>query len=133
LRLSQSPPPLAIYLHSDPQPAYLIAKAIMAGVAAPSSRSSFDSFASSNPARRQYNRLKKIAQVNSLDEVWTNLNSDLPTSLDERFINVKKRLVTPEHYEVVQASWDRLLLALEERAKVIESAGPDVRPLPGKR
>jgi hypothetical protein len=104
----------------------------MAAVAAPSSRSSFDSFASSNPARRQYNRLKKNAQVNSFDEVWTNLNSDLPTPLDERFINVKKLLVTPEHYEAVQASWGRLLLALEERTKVIESAGPDVILLPEK-
>jgi len=102
----------------------------MAGVASPSSRSPLDSFASSNPARRQYTRLKKKAQVRSLDEVWANLNNDQPTPLDKRFIDVKKRLVRPENYEAVQASWVRLLLALEERAKHIESIGSDVRRLP---
>ncbi|KAE9380703.1 DUF1479-domain-containing protein [Stipitochalara longipes BDJ] len=100
----------------------------MTAVASPSSRSSFESLASSNPARRQYTRLKKKAQVGSLDEVWANLDSDLPKPLDKRFIDVKKRLVRPENYEAVQASWDRLLLALEERAKVIESIGPDYIP-----
>src|SRR3978361_922944 len=102
----------------------------MAAIASPSSRSSVDSFANSNPARRQYTRLKKTAQVGSLDEVWANLDSDLPKPLAKRFIDVKKRLVTPEKYEAVQASWDRLLTALEERAKVIESTGSSVKPLP---
>lgn len=105
----------------------------MTTVATPSSRSSFDTFASSNPARRKYKRLKKNAQVGGIDEVWTSLKSDLPTPLDKRFIEVKKRLVQPENYEAVQASWDRLLVALEERTKIIESAGPDVRPLCDER
>jgi hypothetical protein len=99
----------------------------MAAVTSPSSRSSLDSFASSNPARRQYTRIKKTVQVNALAEVWANLKSELPKPLDKRFSDVKKRLVRPENYEAVQASWDRLLLALEERAKVIESTGPNVR------
>jgi len=102
----------------------------MAAVASPSSRSSLDSFSSSNPARRQYTRLKKKAQVGSLDEVWANLNNDLPKPLDKRFIDVKKRLVRPENYEAVQASWERLLVALEERAKAIEPIGSDVCHLP---
>jgi hypothetical protein len=99
----------------------------MAAVATPPSRSSFDSSASSNPARRQYTRLRKQAGVGGLDEVWGDLNSGLPNPLDKRFVEVKKRLVRPENYAAVQGSWDRLLIALEERAKVIESIGPSVR------
>jgi len=99
----------------------------MAALASPASRSSVDSFASSNPARRQYTRLKKEAAVGGLDEVWGNLENELPTPLDKRFIDVKKRLVRPENYAAVQASWDRLLNALEKRATVIESTGPNVR------
>ena len=98
----------------------------MAALASPASRFSVDSFASSNPARRQYTRLKKAAAAGGLDEVWGNLG-ELPTPLDKRFIDIKKRLVKLENYAAVQASWDRLLVALEERAKVIESSGPKVR------
>jgi Protein of unknown function (DUF1479) len=105
----------------------------MTAVASPSSRSSFDSIASSNPARRQYTRLKKHAPIGGWNKVWGDLKSDLPTPLEKRFIDVKKRLVTSDNYDAVQASWDRLLIALEERAKAVESTGPDVRPLPGRR
>lgn len=92
----------------------------MTPVATSSSRSSFDSLASSNPPRRQYTRLKKKVGINGVDEVWADVTRDLPTSLDKCFINVKKRLVAPENNEAVQASWDRLLIALEGKAKIIE-------------
>jgi hypothetical protein len=100
----------------------------MAAVATPSSRSSFDSFASSNPARRQYHRLKKNAEPKA--NVWVDMSSDLPKPLERRFVDVKKRLVTPDKYDAVQASWDRLLVALKEKAEEIEEAGPSVRSSP---
>lgn len=89
-------------------------------------RSSFGSFASTNPNRRQFNRLKKDDKPG---DVWGTLDSDLPNPLDKRFVDVKKRLVIPENYAAVQDSWDRLLVALKERAVEIEAAGPDVSPL----
>jgi len=96
----------------------------MTAVASPHSRSSFDSFASSNPARRQYNRLKKDSS--RIVESWTDSKGELPQPLDKRFVEVKKRLVTPDKYAAVQASWDRLLLALQKRAVEIQADGPSV-------
>lgn len=89
-------------------------------------RSSFGSFASTKADRRQFNRLKKDDKPG---DVWGTLDSDLPKPLDKRFVDIKKRLVTPENYAAVQDSWDRLLVALKERAADIEAAGPDVSPL----
>jgi len=88
-----------------------------------SSRTSLDSLASSERTRRQFTRIKKDAGSSN---VWVGLNDDLPTALDERFVDVKKRLVTPENYTAVQASWDRLQVALREKADEIAATGPDV-------
>lgn len=92
-------------------------------MAAVGKRSSVNSLASTNPERRQFNRIKKD---NTSDKVWGNLESELPKPLDKRFIEVKKRLVTPENYSAVQKSWDRLQIALKDRAAEIEDAGPEV-------
>ncbi|KAL5318853.1 hypothetical protein ACEPPN_013920 [Leptodophora sp. 'Broadleaf-Isolate-01'] len=94
-------------------------------MAAVGKRSSVNSLASTNPERRQFNRIKKD---NTSDKVWGNLESELPKPLDKRFIEVKKRLVTPENYSAVQKSWDRLQIALKDRAAEIEDAGPEYIP-----
>jgi len=96
----------------------------MTAVASPHSRSSFDSFASSNPGRRQFNRLKKDAS--KVVDSWTEMKNELPQPLDKRFVEMKKHLVTPDKYAAVQASWDRLLLALKKRAAEIQADGPSV-------
>lgn len=93
------------------------------GVVPPTSRSSFDSFASSERTRREFTRFKKDARPSA---VWVDLNNDLPTALDKRFVDVKKRLVTPDNYAAVQASWERLQIALKERAAEISETGPNV-------
>lgn len=67
-------------------------------------------------------RKQKVASAGA----WADTGGEKPKALDARFADVKKRLVKPEHYAALQESWDRLLLALEERVKVIEDAGPDV-------
>lgn len=94
-----------------------------AAVASPASRSSFDSFASSERTRRQFTRFKKDACPST---VWVDLNNDLPTALDKRFVDVKKRLVTPDKHAAVQASWDRLQIALKDKANEIVETGPNV-------
>ncbi len=86
-------------------------------------RSSFSSFVSTNPDRKQFNRIKKDDKPG---DVWGTLDSNLPKPLDKRFVDVKKRLVTRENYAAVQDSWDRLLIALKDKATEIEAAGPDV-------
>ena len=92
-------------------------------MAAVERRSSVGSFASTNPERRQFNRIKKAITPG---DVWGDLESDLPKPLDKRFVDVKKRLVATKNYAAVQESWDRLQIALKDRAAEIEAAGPKV-------
>lgn len=91
--------------------------------AATERRPSISSLASANPDRRKITRIKKDDRP---VDVWGTLDSDLPKPLDKRFIDVKKRLVRPENYQAVQDSWDRLLVALKDRAAEIQAAGPSV-------
>ncbi|KIY52987.1 DUF1479-domain-containing protein [Fistulina hepatica ATCC 64428] len=91
-------------------------------------RSSFDSLLSTATSATQklsqYRRFQKTSRSN----VWASPDSDFPTVLDARFLEVKKRLVKPENYEAVQDSWYRLLDALKRRADEIEKAGPEYVP-----
>ncbi|RDW62059.1 hypothetical protein BP6252_11492 [Coleophoma cylindrospora] len=59
---------------------------------------------------------------------WADTRGAKPKPLDARFADVKKRLVKPAHYAALQASWHRLLQAIDERVNVIEAAGPDFIP-----
>ncbi|KAI9732013.1 MAG: hypothetical protein M1834_004464 [Cirrosporium novae-zelandiae] len=70
-------------------------------------------------------RLKKMVGDKS---TWASGEGDLPPPLDPRYVEVKKRLVRPENYEAVTASWFRLLDALEKEVEVIEAAGSDYIP-----
>ncbi|KAL1747369.1 hypothetical protein HDZ31DRAFT_32071 [Schizophyllum fasciatum] len=70
---------------------------------------------------------KRLTKDTSKD-VWASLQGDKPTPLDARFADVKKNLVKPEHYAALQASWTRLITALEHRASEIEAAGPSAIP-----
>jgi hypothetical protein len=102
----------------------------MAEVAATlTSRPSFNSFSSSNTSHKQYVRLQKNIGTASFgqkdNETWA--KSDEPTELEPRFAELKKRLVRPENYAAVQASWERLLISLEEKAAEIKKKGPEVR------
>jgi hypothetical protein len=86
-----------------------------------------DSVSFLNTSRsRQYVRLQKDNSITEVADVWADLTTDLPKPLDGRFIEVKKRLVALENYGNVQASWDRLLIALAERAEKIEKVGNKV-------
>lgn len=90
-------------------------------------RLSITSMTSTQAGRREFNRVQKNVAEGHLTQVWSDLKLDLPKPLEKRFIDLKKRLVTPENYEAVQASWDRLRAVLKEKAAEIEATGPDVR------
>lgn len=77
--------------------------------------------------RREFTRQEKKVAEGHLAKVWSDLEVDLPAPLEQRFVDVKKRLVTRDKYEAVQASWDRLRAELKKRAIEIEAVGPDVR------
>ncbi|KUJ12421.1 DUF1479-domain-containing protein [Mollisia scopiformis] len=93
-----------------------------------SHRLSMISLTSTQAGRREFTRLEKQAAAGHLTQVWSDLEADLPKPLEHRFVDLKKRLVPPEQYEALQASWDRLRIALKERAVEIEAAGPDYIP-----
>ena len=98
----------------------------MTSAATLSSRTSFDSFSSSTTARRHYIRLQKNTGKEDYGKTtWA--SSDKPKELEPRFEELKKRLVRLENYAAVQASWDRLLVALDKKAVEIAEIGPDVR------
>ncbi|KIK70204.1 hypothetical protein GYMLUDRAFT_213378 [Collybiopsis luxurians FD-317 M1] len=75
-----------------------------------------------------HQRLQKALPSKDKD-VWANTQGTKPKALPARYADVKKNLVKPENYEAVQASWERLLLALEKRATELESAGPLAVPI----
>ena len=91
-------------------------------------QSSIESFRSSATNASAISRaaLHKRLTKTTTKAVWANLDGDKPTPLDARFAGVKKSLIKPENYEAVQASWTRLIEALEKRASEIEKAGPSV-------
>lgn len=93
-------------------------------------RPSVISLESTQGNRREFNRQEKKVAKGHLGKVWSNLEVDLPAPLEERFVGVKKRLVTIENYEAVQDSWDRLRAELKKRAIEIEAAGSNVRTTP---
>jgi hypothetical protein len=102
-------------------------KSTMTPSATISPQSTMDSVSFLNTSRsRQYVRLQKDNSITEVADVWADLTTDLPKPLDGRFIEVKKRLVALENYGNVQASWDRLLIALAERAEKIEKVGNKV-------
>uniref|UniRef100_D8QDF4 DUF1479 domain protein n=1 Tax=Schizophyllum commune (strain H4-8 / FGSC 9210) TaxID=578458 RepID=D8QDF4_SCHCM len=93
-------------------------------------QSSIESFRSSATNASAISRaaLHKRLTKTTTKAVWANLDGDKPAPLDTRFANVKKSLIKPENYAAVQASWTRLIEALEKRAAEIESAGPSAVP-----
>ena len=99
-------------------------------------QSSIESFKSSATNASAISRaaLHKRLTKTTTKAVWANLDGDKPAPLNARFADVKKSLIKPENYEAVQASWTRLIEALEKRAAEIESAGPSVSnlPIPGR-
>ncbi|KAJ3785782.1 hypothetical protein GGU10DRAFT_421595 [Lentinula aff. detonsa] len=104
----------------------------MATAAVLHSRSSIDSLRSirSTATNRTtiHNRLQKALPTKDRD-VWASNEGNKPQALPARFADLKKRLVKPEDYDAVRASWDRLLLALEQRVQVIKTAGPMAVPV----
>lgn len=75
--------------------------------------------------RRQYTHFKKDVKST---KVWVEAEAGgLPPLLDRRYVDVKKRLVKPEHYAALQASWDRLQIALQQKAEEIAAVGPNVQ------
>lgn len=75
-----------------------------------------------------HQRLQKALPTKEKD-VWASTEGAKPSALPARFADLKKQLIGPEKYAAVQASWDRLLVALEKRAKEIEAEGPSVKIL----
>ncbi|ABN67715.2 predicted protein [Scheffersomyces stipitis CBS 6054] len=51
-----------------------------------------------------------------------------PPDLENRFIDIKRSLVSPENIEKVTQSWKRLLRALEKQADTISEEGPKYVP-----
>lgn len=92
-------------------------------------RLSITSMNSTQAGRREFNRVQKNVAEGHLTQVWSDLKLDLPKPLEKCFVDLKKRLVAPENYEAVQASWDRLRAVLKEKAVEIEAAGPDYIPI----
>ncbi len=95
----------------------------------PSRPLSISSLTSTQAGGREFNRLQKQPAPGHLAQVWSDLKVDLPKPLGKPFSDLKKRLVTPDKYEAIQASWDRLRAALKEKAAEIEAIGPDVRDI----
>ena len=80
-----------------------------------------------NSPRQQISRLSKPKpKAATNDDGFTHLEGTKPKPLDKRFADIKANLVKLENYAAVQASWDRLIKALRERALEIESAGSNV-------
>lgn len=67
---------------------------------------------------------KPKAAIN--DDGWNHLEGNKPQPLEGRFSDVKASLIKPENYATVQASWDRLLIALQERTSDIASSSSNV-------
>ncbi|KAK6581331.1 hypothetical protein PZA11_006022 [Diplocarpon coronariae] len=102
-----------------------LSMATVATIVPVTSRPSSSSLASTNPEIKLISRLKKDDRPG---DVWATLDSELPKPLDGRFVDIKRRLVTSENHAAVQDSWNRLLIALKDRAAEIEIAGPDYVP-----
>lgn len=51
-----------------------------------------------------------------------------PPDLDQRFVEVKQRLIKPENVKLVTESWKRLLVAIEKEFTDIEKTGPSYIP-----
>lgn len=83
------------------------------------------SSAVNNP--RQILRIPKPKPKAAINDVgWNHIDRTKPEPLDKRFADVKSSLIKPENYVVVQASWERLTKALQERVSEIESSGSSV-------
>ncbi|KAF5390071.1 hypothetical protein D9757_003863 [Collybiopsis confluens] len=75
-----------------------------------------------------HSRLQKALPTKDKD-IWANTQGSKPKALPARFADLKKTLVKAENYDAVQASWDRLLLALDKRALDLEKFGPGAVPI----
>ncbi|KAJ3873676.1 hypothetical protein F5051DRAFT_476225 [Lentinula edodes] len=75
-----------------------------------------------------HHRLQKTLPTQDKD-IWASNEGTKPKPLPAKFAELKKHLVKAEHYHAVQASWDRLLVALEQRVKEIENKGPTAVPV----
>jgi hypothetical protein len=83
------------------------------------------SSAASNP--RQILRIPKPKPKAAINDVgWNHIDVNKPEPLDKRFADIKASLIPQENYAVVQASWERLIKALQERVSEIESSGSNV-------
>lgn len=71
---------------------------------------------------KPFKRLQKVVSTGA----WANTDGTKPPPLESRFSDIKKRLVSPERYDAVQKSWERLLAAMEQRVAEIEREGPKV-------
>ncbi|KAJ4479863.1 hypothetical protein C8R41DRAFT_843006 [Lentinula lateritia] len=76
-------------------------------------------------SRPSIDSLQKTLPTKDRD-IWASNEGIKPKPLPAKFAELKKHLVKPEDYHAVQASWDRLLVALEQRVKEIENKGPTV-------
>lgn len=80
----------------------------------------------SNP--RQILRIPKPKPKAAINDVgWNHIDRTKPEPLEKRFADVKASLIKPENYALVQASWERLTKALQERVSEIESSGSNVK------
>jgi hypothetical protein len=80
----------------------------------------------SNPGP-QILRIPKPKPKAAINDVGLNhIDGNKPEPLNKRFADVKASLIKPENWAAVQASWERLINALRERASEIDSSGSNV-------
>ncbi|KAI5808214.1 hypothetical protein DFH27DRAFT_590185 [Peziza echinospora] len=63
-----------------------------------------------------------------ISSLFPSLSGNLPPPLPSRFADVKRRLLRDTTPEVLQRSWDRLLVDLEKEIRIIEKKGSSVVP-----